>query len=361
MNNADHAQPLPGTVSTLDNPRIGVENEGISNMPVNFPTLSPTGAETRQVLDPIAMLCYEVRSLGAVCAEIKRDQALLRDTVLQKIDTCKTELIRDIDSKMEQIRTDINQDMARVATRMDHVESQIKDIVDDDHFNPSRTLVVTRLREEHGKSAQDQAQELLRDGLGLDTPVVRAKRLQSRNDKPGLMKAELPSLEHKVQALRRKQNLKANVRYEQVYIRSSQSHEERVSQNNIRTILDAIPDLRGKYRFAGNGRLVDRTIDDRGIRVDPRRPDQTGGVRVDHGPRMLNIPTPGLHPQIVTQPEYALPMPARSDHRGHSMNTPHDHEMMAAAAPVYAPRYVTPRAPRRQDNPRQLDMNGHYD
>ena len=54
------------------------------------------------------------------------------------------------------------------------------------------------------KSPQDQAQELLLDGLDLDTPVVRGKRLQGRNDKPGFMKAELPSPEHMVKALWRK-------------------------------------------------------------------------------------------------------------------------------------------------------------
>ena len=54
------------------------------------------------------------------------------------------------------------------------------------------------------KSPQDQAQELLLDGLDLDTPVARGKRLQDRKDKPGFMKAELPSLEHMVKVLWRK-------------------------------------------------------------------------------------------------------------------------------------------------------------
>ena len=108
----------------------------------------------------------------------------------------------------------MNQDIERVVTRMNQVENNIQDIKDEDHFNPTRTLVVARLSEERGKSVQDQAQELIHAGLGLDMPVVRAKHLQGRNGRSGLVKAELPSQDHKIQALRRKHNLKANIRYE---------------------------------------------------------------------------------------------------------------------------------------------------
>jgi hypothetical protein len=344
----DQERPLPGTVSTFTMSH-DISAESMDN-PSQDLLVTPVGATegvhstvnvVGHTLDPIAMLCIEVRALGVMCAQIQRDQLLLRDSVLKKIDECKSELLNVMDTKLNQLRQDMNQDIERVVTRMDQVENNIQDIKDEDHFNPTRTLVVTRLSEERGKSVQDQAQELIRDGLGLDMPVVRAKRLQGRNGRSGLVKAELPSQDHKIQALRRKHNLKANIRYEQVYIRSSQSHEERVAQSNLRLVIDAIPDLRVKYRLAGNGRLVEKSQEVRGSRVDPR-------------PRNPDISSPEQPPPVVNQ-RYALPPPLRTQAQAHTTH----HDMMTA--PPYAPHYVTPRHPRRPDvDPRRLDMDTLY-
>ena len=243
---------------------------------------------------------------------------------------------------MDTLRRDVSQEVSRLTTRVEHMESKVQDIVDDDNCNPSRTLVVTRLNTESDKSPLDQAQALLQDGLGLDTAVVRAKRLQGRNGKPGILKAELPSQDHKVEALRRKQNLMGNRRYNNVYVRSSQTHEERVMQTNMRLVLDAVPELRGRYRFAGNGRLVEKTFNNRDGRQD--------GVaqRANPVPVPLEPPPPTYNPDA---PRYHSPV-----HGYAASQTPLPPHNMDFPPQAPQPAF-TPRPPHRYNDPRRLSFH----
>ena len=289
--------------------------------------------------DPFAMLFHQVLTLTDLCQEIKSSQDTLKTTLLQKIEECKVEVIRGMDAKMDTLRRDVSHEVSRLTTRVERMETKVQDIVDDDNFNPARTLVVTRLNTDSDKSPLDQAQALMHDGLGLDTPVVRAKRLQGRNGKPGILKAELPSTDHKVEALRRKQNLMGNRRYSNVYVRSSQTHEERVMQTNMRLVLDAIPELSGRYRFAGNGRLVEKTVRNRdgGPNGDAQRTNPV--------PVPLDPPPPSSNPD---GPRYYSPDPGYAASR--TALPPHTMDF-----PPQAPQPAfTPRPPHRYADPRRL-------
>ena len=199
-----------------------------------------------------------MNTLTQLCQEIKHEQDQLKLTLTTKIEACKTELMNEMDKKLNVLSKELQLNITILTRRIENVETQLKDITDSDNFNPSKTIVVTNLPLEHGKSAHNQASHLVMEGLGLDSDIVRAKRLDGRNGKPGILKCEMQSEEQKILALRRKQYLQTSERYGRVYIRSSQTHEERVTQNNLRLIMEAIPDLRGRYRFAGNGRLVEK-------------------------------------------------------------------------------------------------------
>ena len=101
----------------------------------------------------------------------------------------------------------------------------------------------------------DKAQELIECGLGLvNVQVERSVRLQSRNDKPGLVKIKLPTVNDKVTALRAKRNL-LDTGYRRVYIRSSLSHSDRIMQQNLQTILSEIHNGES-YRVTGHGKIV---------------------------------------------------------------------------------------------------------
>ena len=86
-------------------------------------------------------------------------------------------------------------------------------------------------------------------------------RLRSYNEKPGLVKIRLSSVEDKVAALRRKRNLH-QAGYGSVFIRSSQSHTDRLIQQNIHTMLRELPNG-DNYMVTGNGRLVKKDFSKR--------------------------------------------------------------------------------------------------
>ena len=205
-------------------------------------------------------------------------------------------------TKFDQLHRELNQDIQQVSSRVDTIELKVDQLSQNDWFSPDRTLVVSRLNTDTSRSEFDQAQALVKDGLGLDTPVVRIKRMAGRNGRPGLLKVELPSVNEKIEALRRKQNLRSRARYEHVYIRSSQTHDERVAQGNIRTLLDSLPDLRGRYRFAGNGRLVEKT--ERVVNGRPPDNQQAADRTMMHQSTHGSVPrsTPGQNINLPIDP-----------------------------------------------------------
>jgi len=78
--------------------------------------------------------------------------------------------------------------------------------------------------------------------------------MQSRNNKPGIVKIKLPTRDEKIKALRLKRNLMDNG-YNGVYLRSSMSHTDRVAQPNLVSILRELPNG-NKYHVTGNGKVI---------------------------------------------------------------------------------------------------------
>ena len=99
--------------------------------------------------------------------------------------------------------------------------------------------------------------------LGLRGIVpVRCIRLDSKSNKPGVVKVQLKTKQDKITILyEQKEQLKQIPRYKRVYIRSAQTHEERIMRLNMQTLLNDLPNG-DDYRFTGNGRLVKK--DDQG-------------------------------------------------------------------------------------------------
>ena len=100
------------------------------------------------------------------------------------------------------------------------------------------------------------AEDLVKSGTDTrNVNVVRAKRLPTRNNKPGLVKIEFRSLEEKISVLRNKQNLKNHNFYNRGFIRSSKTHAERLQEAYLNVLLQDMPYC-NQFRLAGNGRLV---------------------------------------------------------------------------------------------------------
>ena len=104
----------------------------------------------------------------------------------------------------------------------------------------------------------DVAQQIVNIALGLTLmPIVGAIRVGNRDGRPGVIKLELCSKEDKIEVLRNKNKLGNSDKFQKVFIRSSQSHTERLIELNFKTLLQEIPNG-GQYRVTGNGRLVNK-------------------------------------------------------------------------------------------------------
>ena len=151
----------------------------------------------------------------------------------------------------------------RIATLEDNMDGRFREqesaisslMGEQEEFPVDKSIICIGLKETAREDIHVVAQDLVESGLGLvNVQVERAKRLQSRNDKPGLVKIRLPTTADKISALRCKQNLK-NTGYRRVYIRSSMSHTDRLIQLNFQTLLRDLPNG-DQYRVTANGKLV---------------------------------------------------------------------------------------------------------
>ena len=53
------------------------------------------------------LLFHHIMTLTHLCQDIKNDQENLRDTMIQKMDTIKMDISREIDEKLHLLRKDI--------------------------------------------------------------------------------------------------------------------------------------------------------------------------------------------------------------------------------------------------------------
>ena len=116
------------------------------------------------------------------------------------------------------------------------------------------------------ENVKDKIKLLVEDGLGMDPSIViDAKRTPWRNNRPGIVKVQLASVDTKVKLLRQKMHLKNTDKYNRVFMHSSKSHEERLIELNCRELIRNMPG-RDQYYFTGSGRLQRQNDDSTGSR-----------------------------------------------------------------------------------------------
>ena len=134
--------------------------------------------------------------------------------------------------------------------------------------NTELTVIVSGLPAYPGEDPLLVAENIV-EHLGADqnnvpvksqVKVLAAARLPNRNlSRPPLLKVRFKSLKEKKLVLTYKKNLHQSP-LKHIYLRSSKSHEERLLEFNMRTILENCP--WGKhFRIAGSGRLLPKTRD----------------------------------------------------------------------------------------------------
>lgn len=148
----------------------------------------------------------------------------------------------------------IRNDIQQLETRVDRLDE-----ICGASFPPELSIIASDIPKSRNENLVDKFNIMAREGLKLEgIEAVAAERLPStryKGTRPPLVKIELKCLSDKIKVLQEKQVLKANDVYKDVFLKSSQSHTERLLELNLATVLKHIPN--GKdFRFTGSGRLV---------------------------------------------------------------------------------------------------------
>ena len=163
-----------------------------------------------------------------------------RDTLNRKIDCMEKNIQDKLSAEIKHLQDYVDMNISQVVSKMETLEKKV-DAIEEYHnkqseYNTDCTIVARGLVFEEGEDLEDKASTVIRRGLGLhDVPVVRAKRMRSYGNRPGVVKIQLQSLEHKKRVLRAKMQLKQSGDFSCVYLNPSHTHTERLMDMNFRT------------------------------------------------------------------------------------------------------------------------------
>ena len=161
---------------------------------------------------------------------------------------------------MSKKQDDTNRTLAEMKSNFGKEIDQLSDRIkclESPEYDPERTLVITGLKPQSNLTDKEQIEEMLTK-IGADGKIVNVKRLQPRGNQPGLIKCEMESTTKKIEVLRSKAQL-TDIQ-PNLWIRSSKTHTERVSELNFKTILKIMEENRdpSHYRVTGNGVIRSR-------------------------------------------------------------------------------------------------------
>jgi hypothetical protein len=193
--------------------------------------------------------------------EIKLSQDSLKMTFEARLEAAT----KRIEESVSALREDIYMELGLLESKVKAVEERLDALETSERssemFPVDTTVVVINLREEADEVLDTKCDNMLSNGMGLrGVKPLRCTRLAGRDNKPGVVKIQLQSKEDKIKVLRSKAELSKMPGYKRVFVRSAQSHEERMAQMNLQTLLRELPHGQ-EYRFTGSGRLVKRDFD----------------------------------------------------------------------------------------------------
>ena len=191
-----------------------------------------------------------VREIQLALRDIKSNQESLKNSIETRLDAM-TGTIKALKDDLYLELSNLEKKVQKVEERLETLETR-----QDVEYPVDTSVVVINLREDASENIEAKCGNLVQNALGLrDTKPVRCMRLTSRDGKPGVVKIQFRTKQDKITVLRHKGELSKMPGYKKVFVRSAQTHEERIMRLNIQTLLRDMPDG-NSYRFTGSGRLV---------------------------------------------------------------------------------------------------------
>ena len=176
-------------------------------------------------------------------------------------------------------------------TEVDTVKSMVESVAEQDkekkEFDPEVTVIASNVPMSMNEDIDQIVKRLIQEGAKLPRlEFLRARRLTSRNQHPGKVKVELLSVQDKITLLKNKKNLAEHRDFRTVFLRSSRSYNERMTDFNFRKLLQQLPDG-NLYRVGANGRILKKN--------EPQRnapPQNQSGTLHSVSPNIERMHTP---------------------------------------------------------------------
>jgi exonuclease VII small subunit len=218
--------------------------------------------------DPlITMNEQEMKELKSAIKAIQSGQDSLRTMMEREVAGLKISISASINESVKKLQDTFDMEINSLKDHLKQVEQRLTNLEkqssppepEPEPYDPNYTVVVFGLQHEQGENVEEKAKSLVHDQIGLrDIAVVRSLRTPTRNGKPGVVKIQFASVDEKIKVLQNKRELKnCSRQYQNVYIRTSKSHLERLYELNFKNLLRGMPNG-NDYRITGNGRLVKR-------------------------------------------------------------------------------------------------------
>ena len=154
---------------------------------------------------------------------------------------------RDLDNRLADMRKEFESDVDELTEKFqslsNHFESsqQSQNGNGDERNHIKHNIVLRGLPETSGENVSYKVNSIFKYGLKLkDIEVHSAERKRSFNEgRPGVVIAKMKSMDDKKKVMTKKASLKDNRRYQNVYIYSDQTREERLMSANFRSLISA--------------------------------------------------------------------------------------------------------------------------
>ena len=145
------------------------------------------------------------------------------------------------------------------------------------------SIIVSNVPYQEGEDIREKMKAVINAHLVLPNEhIINCERTQFRQNRSGVVKVEMASLEAKIRVFRAKSRLREVAGYKRTHICSAKSHSERVAERNFRTLLNELP--YGKsFRLTGHGIIVRNDELGYGDRSDTNGEETNGDERGRRG------------------------------------------------------------------------------
>lgn len=182
-----------------------------------------------------------------------------QDSLKERFGNLGKEIVKTLDEKISAFKDYVDMEFASMQNKILVLENRLMEAEKQKgvkEFYEDHSIVISRLPYEEGENLNAKVGDVM-DKLGIGTvDIIRCKRLVQRDHThTPLVKVQFTSTDAKKKVLQEKGELRKVPRYKNTFLRSSQTHEERVLRQNIDTIMDEM-NIRHKYRVTGSGKLA---------------------------------------------------------------------------------------------------------